>query len=104
MYFLFCVFINFLFLVRGGFTEVFRMCWKKSTSEILYNFDMISAYAYAAMSLLPIGKYEVRWKSLSSLYGISKNLTLNCYTCKDWTTRMATEGSLKLGIEYYKNF
>ncbi len=46
-------------LVRGGINDVYRKCWQKTSSEDLFFYDMISAYAFAAMFWLPIGKYEV---------------------------------------------
>ncbi len=51
----------FFFLVRGGFNEVYRKAWeaKNNTDQKMFFFDMISAYAFAAMFWLPVGKIHI---------------------------------------------
>ncbi len=48
------------FLVRGGLNEVYRCQWYKTLDgDVLHDLDMISAYPFSAMGLLPVGNYEV---------------------------------------------
>ena len=52
--------------VRGGINEVYRKCWEQASrqEEDLFFYNMISAYAFAAMFWLPTGKYEVSYDKL----------------------------------------
>ncbi len=50
-----------MLLVRGGINELYKCIWniKSFPDETLYDFDLISAYAFAALGTFPIGTYKV---------------------------------------------
>ncbi len=57
-----CTILTHCFLVRGGINEVFRGFWDfhlAKPGEKLNYLDLISSYPFAAMGLLPTGKYQV---------------------------------------------
>ncbi len=52
----------FLFLVRGGLNEAFRLFWSKADSkkELMYYLDKNAAYCFMSMTnFFPIGSYEI---------------------------------------------